>query len=64
VRLVAEAGDGAGQFQGLLVTPVSLREFTADPVPRPFLVKRLGLTISSAEVAVDVQGLLQSLGGG
>ena len=35
VRLVPGAGDGAGQFQGLLVAPLSLREFTADPVQRP-----------------------------
>ena len=64
VRLGPGAGDGAGQFQGLLVAPLSLREVTADPVQRPCLVERLGLATPVAEVAVDAQGLLQSLGRG
>lgn len=32
VSLVPGAGDGAGQVQGLLMAPLSLREVTADPV--------------------------------
>ena len=53
VRLVPGAGDGAGQVQGLLVRPLSLREVTVDPVQRPSLVERLGLTSPVAEVAED-----------
>ena len=64
VRLVPGAGDGAGQVQGPLVAPLSLREVTADPVQRPSLVERSYLTAPVAEVAVDVQGLLQGLGRG
>ena len=60
MSLVPGAGDSAGQFQGLLVTPLSLREVTADPVQRPSLVERLGLTTPVAEVAVDAQGLLRA----
>ena len=62
VSLVQGAADRAGQFQGLPVTPLGLREVTAHPVQRPCLVERLGLTAPVAEVAVDAQGLLQSLG--
>ena len=62
LRLVAGAGDSAAQFQGLLVAPLSLREVTADPVQRPSLVERLGLTTPVTEVAQDAQGLLQGLG--
>jgi hypothetical protein len=58
VRLVPGASDGAGQFQGLLVAPLSLCEVTADPVQRSYLVERLGLTAPVAEVAEDAQGLL------
>jgi len=50
VGLVSGAGDRAGQFQGLLVALLSLRELTADPVQRPSLVKRLGLTTPVADV--------------
>ena len=46
------------------MTPFSLREVTADPVQRPSLVERPGLAPPVAEVAVDVQGLLQGLGRG
>jgi hypothetical protein len=46
------------------VTPLSLREFTADLVQRSSLVERLGLTTPLAVVAVDVQGLIQGLGRG
>ena len=62
VSLVPGVGDSAGQFQGLAVTPLSLREVTVDPVQRPSLVERIGLTIPVAEVAVDAQSLLQGLG--
>lgn len=55
VCLVPGAGDSAGQFQGLVATPLSLRELTANPVQRPFLVKRLGLATPVAEVAVDIR---------
>jgi hypothetical protein len=58
VSLVPGGGDGAGQFQGPLVAHLSLRGFTADPVQRPSLVERLGLTTPAAQVAVDAQGLL------
>ena len=64
VSLVPGVGDSAGQFQGLLVTPLSLREVTVDPVQRPSLVERLGLTIPVADVAVDARSLLQGLGRG
>jgi len=64
VSLVPGVGDSAGQFQGLLVTPLSLREVTVDPVQRPSLVARLGLTIPVADVAVDAQSLLPGLGRG
>jgi len=46
------------------VTPFSLREVTADPVQRPFLVEHRGLGTPVAEVAVDGQGLLQQVGRG
>ena len=46
------------------MAPLGLCEVTADPVQRPCLVERLGLTASVAEVAVDVQGVLQGLGRG
>jgi hypothetical protein len=45
------------------VAPLSLREVTADPVQRPSLVKRLGLTTRVVEVTVDAQRLVLSLGG-
>ena len=61
VRLVRGGGDSAGQFQGLLVAPLSLREVTVDPVQRPSLVERLDLAIPVTEVAVDAQGLLLGL---
>jgi hypothetical protein len=61
VSLVPEAGDSAGQLQGLPVAPFSLREFAADPVQRPSLVERLGLAAPVAEIPVDAQGLLQHL---
>jgi hypothetical protein len=64
VRLVPGAGDGAGQVQGTLVRPLSLREVTADPVQCPSLVERLGLASPVAEVAEDAQRLLQGLGRG
>jgi hypothetical protein len=53
-----------GRVQGLPVIVLSLREVIADPVQRPFLVERLGLTTPFAEVAVDGQGLLVGLGRG
>ena len=37
-------------------------EVTTNPVQRPLLVERLGLTLLVAEGAVDAQGLLQRLG--
>ena len=46
------------------MTPLSLREVTADPVQRSSLVERLGLTTPVAEVAVEAQGLLQGPGRG
>ena len=64
VSLGQGVSDGAGQFQGLLVASLSLREVTAAPVQRPFLVERFGLTGPVAEVAEDAQGLVQRLGGG
>ena len=64
MSLVPGAADSAGQFQGLLVTLISLRQVTADPVQRPRLVERLGLTTPVADVAGDAQGLLQCLGRG
>ena len=42
------------------MAPFSLREVTADPVQRPCLVERFGLTTPLAEVAVDAQGLLSN----
>ena len=64
VSLVPGAGDSAGQLQGLLVTLLSPRELTADPVQRPSLIERLGLPTPVAEVAADAQGLLQQPGRG
>ena len=48
VRLVPGAGDGAGQVQGLLVAPLSLREVTDDPVQRPFVVERLAPSLCNS----------------
>ncbi len=62
VSLIPEDGDSSGQFQSLQVTSFSLREFTPDPEQRPPFIERCGLAGPTAEVAVDVQGLLQSLG--
>jgi len=64
VGLVPGAAGLAGQVQGLPVAPLSLREFTADPLQRPCLVERRGLATPLAEVAVDAQSLLQSPGRG
>jgi hypothetical protein len=43
VSLMLGARDSAGQIQSLLVTLLSLREVTPDPVQRPSFVERLGL---------------------
>ena len=59
VGLVPGTADRAGQFQGLLVTRLSLGGFTAEPVQRPCLIKHLSLTTPVADVAEDGQGLLQ-----
>ena len=64
MSLGPRAGDSAGLFQGVLMAPLSLREVTADPVQRPFLVEHLKLTDLVAKVTVDAQGLVQGLGGG
>src|SRR5271165_5402422 len=62
VGFVTGAGDRASQFQGLLVTPLGLREVPADPVQRSSFIQRSGLATPVAEVPVDAQGLLQHLG--
>jgi hypothetical protein len=49
VSLVPRFAGLAGQVQGLLVTPVSLREVTADPVQRPSLVERRDLSTPVAQ---------------
>jgi hypothetical protein len=56
-----QAGDSAGQFQGLLVTPLSPREVTADPVQLSSAIEGVGLAAPVTEVAVDAQGLLLHL---
>ena len=44
-------------LQRLPVTPLSLREVTADAVQCPCLVERLGLATPVTDVTVDAQGL-------
>jgi hypothetical protein len=44
------------------VTPLGLRQFTADPVQRPFVVGRPDFTAPVTKVAEGAQGLLGGLG--
>ena len=64
VRLVRWAVNDAGQVQRLPVARLGLREVTGDSVQRPALVERFGHTTLNADVAGDVQGLLQGRGRG
>jgi len=43
LSFIPRAGDGASEFQGLLVTPSGPREATAHPVQRCSVIEGVGL---------------------